>query len=67
MRYTDSSVFVWIDGRRSNAAMCQALFGGNVIRKLGWTHSEVYGAAREDRSKAKREIEREMFKMVKGI
>jgi hypothetical protein len=67
LKTSDSPVFAWIDGRWSTVAICRALFGGKVISKLGWTHSEVYGAAREDLSKAKREIEREMFKMVKGI
>ena len=67
LKISDRSVFAWIDGRWATVAMCRALFGDKVVSKLGWTHSEIYGATREDLFKSKQLIAREMFKMVKQL
>ena len=67
LKKSDNPVFIWIDGRWPTVVMCQALFGDKVISKLGWTHTEVYGATRENVFKDKKWIRKEMYKMVKRI
>ena len=67
LKRSNIPIFAWIDGRWATVAMCRALFGDKVISKLGWTHSEIYGATREDLFKPKGLIAREMFKMVKHL
>ena len=67
LKTSDIPIFAWIDGRWATVAMCRAMFGDKVVSKLGWTHSEVSGATREDLSRSKQLIAREMYKMVKHI
>jgi hypothetical protein len=66
LKTSDKSVFAWIDGRWATVAMCRALFGDRVITKLGWRHSEIYGATRDDLFKDNRWIVKEMLKMLRG-
>lgn len=66
LKTSDNPVFAWIDGRWPTVTMCRALFGDKVISRLGWTHTEIYGATREDIFRKKKFIRKEMFNMVKG-
>jgi hypothetical protein len=66
LKTSDKSVFAWIDGRWATVAMCRALFGDRVITKLGWRHSEIYEATRDDLFKENRWIVKEMLKMLRG-
>ena len=66
LKKSNNPVSVWIDGRWSTVAMCRALFGDKVISKPGWTHTEIYGATREDIFRDQKFIRKEMFIMVKG-
>jgi hypothetical protein len=67
LKTSNSPVSIWIDGRWATVAMCRALFGDKVISKPGWSHTEIYGATREDIFRDIEFIGKEMFKMVKGI
>ena len=66
LKKSNNPVSVWIDGRWSTVAMCRALFGDKVISKPGWTHTEIYGATREDIFRDQKFMRKEMFIMVKG-
>jgi hypothetical protein len=65
LKHFSDTVSIWIDGRWATAAMCRALFGAKTVNRPGWSHTEVYGAARADLSKDTAEIGREMMRMVK--
>jgi hypothetical protein len=67
LKTNTESISVWLEGRWAIVAMCQSLFGDKVIHRPGWTHTEVYGAAREDLFKHRQYIREEMYKMVKRI
>ena len=67
LKTSSESISAWIDGRWAIVVMCRALFGDKVINKLGWTHTEVYGATREDLFIHRKWIGKEMYKMAKRI
>lgn len=66
LKKSENSISIWIDGRWAILAMCRALFGNKVISKLGWTHTEIYAATKEDLYKHRREM-KEIRKMAKGF
>ncbi len=67
LKTTDNSINIWIDGRWPTVVMCRALFGDKVISKIGWTHTEIYGATQADVFSDRKMIRKEMFKMAKRI
>jgi hypothetical protein len=66
LKKSDNPISFWIDGRWAILAMCRALFGNKVISKLGWTHTEIYGAIKEDLYKHRR-VMKDIRKMAKGF
>lgn len=59
-------ISIWIDGRWAILAMCRALFGSKVVSKIGWTHTEIYGATTEDLFKPRTSM-KEIRRMAKGF
>jgi hypothetical protein len=66
LKKSENPISIWIDGRWAILAMCRALFGNKTVSKIGWTHSEVYGATKEDLYKPRR-VMKEIRKMAKGF
>ena len=66
LKKAENPISIWIDGRWAILAMCRALFGDKVISKLGWTHTEIYSAIKEDLYQPRKEM-KDIRKMAKGF
>jgi hypothetical protein len=66
LKKSENPISIWIDGRWAILAMCKALFGSKVDSKVGWTHTEIYGATKEDLFKPRR-VMKDIRKMAKGF
>ena len=67
LKASDIPISIWIDGRWPTVAMCCALFGDKVISKLGWTHTEIYDATKNDLDRPMKWIRKDMHAMVVGM
>jgi hypothetical protein len=66
LQKSENSISIWIDGRWAILAMCRALFGSKVISKIGWTHTEIYNASKDDLLKPRTSM-KEIRRMAKGF
>jgi len=66
IKKSDNSISLWIDGRWAILTMCKVLFRNKVISKLSWTHTEVYGAKKEDLFNPRKSL-KEIRRMAKGF
>jgi hypothetical protein len=66
LKKSDNPISIWLDGRWAILAMCKALFGEKVISKTGWTHTEIYGAVKEDLFQPRNTM-KEIRRMSKGF
>jgi len=66
LKKSENPISIWIDGRWAILAMCRALFGSKVDSKIGWTHTEIYGATKEDLFKPRKSM-KEIRLMAKGF
>ena len=66
LKISQNPISIWIDGRWAILTMCRALFGSKVVSKIGWTHTEVYGATKEDLFKPRKSM-KEIRRMAKGF
>ena len=66
LKNSENPVSIWIDGRWAILGMCMALFGNKVTSKIGWTHSEIYGATKEDLFQPRSSM-KEIRRMPKGF
>ena len=66
LKKSENPISIWIDGRWAILAMCRALFGSKVVSKIGWTHTEIYGATKEDLFKPRNSMD-EIRRMAKGF
>jgi hypothetical protein len=67
LKESNNSIAIWIDGRWPTVAMCRALFGDKLITKPGWTHTEIYGADKNDLNRVMKKIRKDMHKMIVGM
>ena len=67
LKESNNPIAIWIDGRWPTVAMCRALFGDKLITKPGWTHTEIYDAAKSDLDRVKKQIRKDMHRMVVGM
>lgn len=67
LKAADNPIFIMIDGRWPTAVMCRGLFGNKLISKPGWTHTEIYGATKDDLDRPMKQIRKDSHAMIVGM